>query len=94
MPSWSQVEAQVRALFMALAGIAVSFGVIQAGTATTIVGVLMLVVGAIWSWYVNRPEALVKAAASTEVVKNIDLKPTTEGIKIDTQTNSKVKVVP
>lgn len=92
MPSWSQIEAQARAVFMALAGIAVTMGWLSEGSVATIVGVVMLIAGSVWSILVNRPAALVQAASSVDAVKLIEVKPGPSGQAINAATGAKVKL--
>jgi predicted MFS family arabinose efflux permease len=49
-----QVEGIVRALGTAIGGFLVGKGIVDAATATSVVGALVILVGAVWSFVSNR----------------------------------------
>lgn len=54
-----QIGGIARALLTTLAGIAVTKGWVDQNTAVTIVGGVVTVFVAAWSWYTNRPQKIV-----------------------------------
>lgn len=78
LTQFPQLEGQLRTWAMFLGGLAVGYGWIKQGDLDTLMYVgtaAVPIVGAVWSWWVNRPAALVQAAASADVVEQIKLDP-------------------
>ena len=92
MTQWPQIEGAVRTLLMYLLGYAMAKGWIPTGDLAVIVGAILPLLGLVWSWWVNRPTALVQAATSVDAVNVIQLKPTPEGQSINVSTGPKVKL--
>lgn len=90
LTSHPQLEGQIRTWGMFIGGFLVSAGWIarpDLEVAMYVATAAVPIFGAVWSWWVNRPAALVQAAASTDVVETIKLDPRMDaafGIERDT----------
>lgn len=58
-----QIGGLVRALLAAAGGFAIGKGYVNADTWTWLAGGVATAIPAVWSWYTNKPSALVAAAA-------------------------------
>ena len=59
--SWEQISGQVRGVLMGIAGIAIGRGLVDEHTATVLVGVIMWVLGLLWSGKVNTQHSIVSS---------------------------------
>jgi hypothetical protein len=91
-----QLEGQIRTLVMFFGGLAVGYGWLtqhDLNALLAIVAGLVPVAGMVWSWWVNRPAALVQAAAALPVVEKIKLDESAPGaVAINQETGRKVTI--
>lgn len=57
-----QIGGIARALLTTIAGVAVTKGWVDQNTAVTVVGGVVTVLVAVWSWYTNRPQKITTVA--------------------------------
>lgn len=66
-----QIQGQIRSLIISLGSIAGALGYMTGVDWVPIAGAIVTIGGFIWSWWSNRPKALIEQAAQSQEVKTV-----------------------